>query len=261
MLALPARGQSVSCLRGSLLPAYAHNDYANPRPLYEALELGFRGVEADVLLRGGELRVGHDAGQSRSGRSLEALYLAPLRRIARQCGRVAGQIPFLLNIELKERSNEGFDSLVAMIARYVDLVEPAGVGDTPPVEIVLVGWHPPPGEIPSDRSRLFRIQQRVTSGNPAEDTRSAAVRLVSLDYGKTIGWSGGGPVPTSAATWLARVGAAKQAGPGRIARAYNVPLDSAVYRLLLDGGIDLLGSKRLGASRALLLAMNISQGP
>lgn len=71
----PAGGQARACALGPVLPAYAHNDYGNPHPLYDALELRFRGVEADILLRGGELRVAHDASATRPGRSLEALYL------------------------------------------------------------------------------------------------------------------------------------------------------------------------------------------
>jgi hypothetical protein len=69
----PADGQARACTRGPVLPAYAHNDYANPHPLHDALQIGFRGVEADVLLRGGELRVAHDASSTRPGRNLEAL--------------------------------------------------------------------------------------------------------------------------------------------------------------------------------------------
>lgn len=38
-----------TCSAASLLPAYSHNDYRNRRPLLDALELGFRGVEADVF--------------------------------------------------------------------------------------------------------------------------------------------------------------------------------------------------------------------
>jgi hypothetical protein len=49
----PAGAQATACPRGPVLPAYAHNDYTNPQPLYDALEVGFRGVEADILLRGG----------------------------------------------------------------------------------------------------------------------------------------------------------------------------------------------------------------
>ena len=260
----PAGGQATACTLGPVLPAYAHNDYANPRPLYDALELGFRGVEADILLRGGELRVAHDASETRPGRSLEALYLRPLRAIVGQCGRVIPRsTPFLLNVELKERSPAGYDSLIALIERYNDLFEtPPADSAGPPVEIILVGWYPPLADSTPDLGHQVWRQQQITTLSSGSGTESTtAVRLVSLDYGKTIGWAGRGPPPERAAGWLARLRAAKGEGPGRLARAYNVPIDPAVYRLLLEAGVDLIGTKRLLASRQLLLTLGATSPP
>jgi hypothetical protein len=254
----PAGAQAGACTRGPVLPAYAHNDYANPHPLYDALQLGFRGVEADILLRGGELRVAHDASAARPGRNLEALYLRPLRAIVLQCGHVLpSSTPFLLNVELKERSRASYDSLIALLERYTDLFEsPTADRGGPPVEIILVGWYPPPADPTLDLRYPLWHQQRITTLSPGSGTRStSAVRLVSLDYGKTIGWSGRGPLPERARSWLARLRAAKGERPGRLARAYNVPIDPAVYRLLLEAGVDLIGTKRLLASQEVLLAL------
>jgi glycerophosphoryl diester phosphodiesterase len=241
-----------------VLPAYAHNDYANLRPLYDALELGFRGVEADILLRGGELRVAHDASATRPGRNLETLYLRPLQAIAQQCGHIlAPSAAFLLNVELKERSRAGYDSLLALLERYADLFEPRLANRSgPPVEIILVGWHPPLAGSSSDLRHPLWHQESITTLSPGSATQPrTAVRLVSLDYGKTIGWSGRGPLPERAATWLARLRAAKEEGPGRLARAYNVPIHPAVYRLLLEAGVDLIGTKRLVASQQVLVRL------
>jgi hypothetical protein len=54
-----AANAQPACPRGEL-PAYAHNDYRNARPLEDALSMGFRGVEVDLVLVDGVLRVGHD---------------------------------------------------------------------------------------------------------------------------------------------------------------------------------------------------------
>ena len=252
--------QTGPCTRRSDLPAYSHNDYQNSRPLTSALELGFRGVETDILFRGGELRVGHDVAGTRPGRTLEALYLRPLRTIIHRCGKVIAQpMPFLLNIELKERSRPGYDSLIALLERYADVFEPSVPGvELAPVEIVLVGWHPPSAE--PARARGFRVgrQQLITTLSSGTGTYStAAIRLVSLNYDKTIRWSGQGPPPDRAARWLERLRAAKGESPGRLARAYNVPVNAAVYRLLLEGGVDVIGTKRLSASRRVLLTLGV----
>jgi hypothetical protein len=95
----------------------------------------------------------------------------------------------------------------------------------------------------------------------AQGSAGAAIRLVSLDYGKTIRWSGRGPVPERARQWLATLRAARDTAPGRLARVYNVPVVPSIYRLLLDAGVDLIGTKRLAASAEVLRSMKAPSLP
>src|SRR5262249_42811320 len=79
--------------------AHAHNDYEHKRPLFDALACGFCSVEADIFLRGNQLLVGHSPLDLRPERTLEKLYLDPLReRITANRGRVypGGPTVFLL---------------------------------------------------------------------------------------------------------------------------------------------------------------------
>jgi hypothetical protein len=159
----------------------------------------------------------------------------------------------LLNLELKERSQAAYDSLIAVLARYSDLFEEHPPQSIAAVEIVLLGWSP---TIPTARTAIERrlgSQYRITTlTSTSSPDRSQPVRLVSLDYGKTIGWSGRGPAPQRAGTWLARVRAVKGTSPRYLARAYNAPANTAVYRLLLDGGVDLIGTDDLRATHRVL---------
>src|SRR5436305_12662245 len=66
--------------------AHAHNDYEHKRPLFDALECGFCSVEADIWLVDGKLLVAHDRNQVKPERTLQALYLDPLRERARRNG-------------------------------------------------------------------------------------------------------------------------------------------------------------------------------
>src|SRR4051794_7241519 len=75
-----------------LLNAHAHNDYAHPRPLFDALDQGFTSVEADVFPVDGELLVGHNRRDLKPDRTLETLYLAPLAdRVEKNSGHVFPQ--------------------------------------------------------------------------------------------------------------------------------------------------------------------------
>src|SRR5687768_2782427 len=195
------------------LPAYSHNDYLNRRPLLDALDLGFRGVEADVFLIDDSLRVGHDRRSAARAGTLEALYLLPLRDIIERCGSLGDSAkPFLFTVELKESSAAARSA----VARAVASLDGAGRSN---VLLVLVP-HPDP-------------------------------RLVSLDYGKTIGrwWMS----EACRRRRLQEIRQKKAAAPGALFRAHNVPVDRRVYDRLFEAGIDLIGTKDLKATRRLLM--------
>src|SRR5262245_56842543 len=63
---------------------HAHNDYAHAVPLHDALDRGFCSVEADIFLVCGDLLVGHNQAALDPARTLESLYLDPLRALAGQ---------------------------------------------------------------------------------------------------------------------------------------------------------------------------------
>ncbi|MCK5137459.1 MAG: hypothetical protein KAR19_16865 [Bacteroidales bacterium] len=48
-------------------PAHAHNDYNHEHPLFDALENGFRSIEADVFSMGDSLYVAHDRKDIKQG--------------------------------------------------------------------------------------------------------------------------------------------------------------------------------------------------
>src|SRR2546423_3232250 len=88
MMALALVGATEVQRPRPLARAHAHNDYEHARPLAEALEQGFCSVEADVHLVQGHLLVGHDPRELRPGRTLQSLYLDPLKkRVAENGGR------------------------------------------------------------------------------------------------------------------------------------------------------------------------------
>jgi hypothetical protein len=102
------------------------------------------------------------------------------------------------------------------------------------------------------RFQLARIQHLVVEPNVVADT-ARIVRLVSLDYGKTVGrfWTSG----TERKKWLPTARALKDAAPDRLLRVFNVPNDERLYRSLIAAGVDLIGTKTLLDSRRSLVAL------
>src|SRR5436853_7424002 len=118
-----------------LLPqAHAHNDYEHARPLLDALDHGFCSVEADIWLVGGDLLVGHDRKDLKPGRTLEALYLEPLReRVKANGGRVyRGGPAFCLLIDVKTEAEATYVALDKVLARYADILTATRDGKVEP---------------------------------------------------------------------------------------------------------------------------------
>jgi hypothetical protein len=235
------------CSPSRLLPAYSHNDYNNVRPLEDALALGYQGVEVDYVLVGRELLVGHGRGEVMPGRSLERLYLAPLRERVRRCGWVqSAERPFLLTIDYKDQGRWGYRALHELLEKYTDVV--GATGNPRAVQVVLVGWHPPLRELARDPVKLVTVQAHISRSGLRIPGDTNLVGLVSLDYGKTMRWRGRGALSKDDQRVLQHITAARAALPNRLIRAYNVPPEPGVYRLLLRSGVDLIGIK--GLSRA-----------
>src|SRR5438105_5170374 len=86
-----------------LTRVHAHNDYEHKHPLWDALDHGFCSVEADIYLVNGKLLVAHMRSQVKPERTLEKLYLDPLRqRVKENGGRVYAAGPeVVLLIDIK----------------------------------------------------------------------------------------------------------------------------------------------------------------
>lgn len=237
------------CTGGILLPAYSHNDYRNSRPLLDALLLGYRGVEVDLFLQKGDLVVGHDRSELRRERTLEHLYLTPLRDRLNACGYLLpGRAPFLLNIELKERDPEAFRVLVNQLERYDGLFRQSAPVLNAPVRLTLVGWWPRPMTGPDYLSVQLAMDGSVSEpvGEP-----TSRIGLVSVDYTKALEWNGKGNVPALAAASLKAARDTAEA-LGIPLRVHQAPPKRSIYQWLLASGVTLIGVKDLKKGRELL---------
>jgi glycerophosphoryl diester phosphodiesterase len=239
----------------SLLPAYAHNDYMNEYPLLDAIALGFRGVEVDYFVVDGELRVGHDLDETEPGRTVEPLYLAPLRAYLGDGAPHYENQPFILNIESKREGMEAYDALHQLLSRYEDILTTVrdGVEQPGPVQVILVGWHPPLEYLRNQPVRYAAVQMHYTELPPDHAQYPAhLVRLISQNYNAKLLARGRRPVSKRLQERFRDVAHAAHEVPGRLARVYGTPTSATVYSAILDAGIDLIGTKDIVGANALL---------
>ena len=248
LVSMPADGQSP------LDHAHAHNDYRHARPLLDALDRGYGSVEADVYLVDGALLVAHARDSVRTDRTLESLYLAPLRAwIGARGGNVyAGRPPLTLLIDVKSQAESTWAALEPLLRRYDDVIA-SWHGDsmtTRPVFAVISGERPLV-TLPAQRDRWAGLDGRLADLDSVHGPPAVAMPLVSDDWKHITKWRGRGAPPDSVRHRVARA-VARAHAQGRRLRFWNTPDVPVVWRLLVRSGVDLIGADDLDALRQFL---------
>lgn len=248
-----ALGATRAYAQPSLDRAHAHNDYQHARPLLDALDRGFGSIEADIWLVDGALLVAHDRDSVRTDRTLEALYLAPLRaRIATTDGRVyPGRPPITLLIDIKSHADSTWRVLEPLLRQYDDVIT-SWHGDsmtTRPVVAVLSGKRPIV-TLSAQRNRWAGLDGRLADlGAPRK--AAAAMPLVSDDWEKITKWRGDGPMPSNVRRRVMQAVTRAHARGQRL-RFWNTPDLPVVWQLLFESGVDVIGADDLDALRRFL---------
>jgi len=244
-------------LAGPVVPlpqAHSHNDYVRRRPLLDALDHGFCSVEADVFRVGDALLVAHERATLRPERTLEALYLEPLRaRVRANGGRVYRDGPaFTLMIDIKENGAEAYARLREVLAGYREMLTEVRDGKvTERAVAVILSGDRPKERVLAERERLVGIDGRL------EDLASAlpahAMPLLSDNWPAHFRWRGEGPMPEEERRKLREI-VAKAHAAGRRVRFWAIPHREALWEELLSAGVDLLNVDLLPRLRDFLLA-------
>ena len=238
--------------RVRVLPAHAHNDYYHRRPLLDALEHRFRSVEADIFLVDGDLLVGHARFELRAERTLQSLYLDPLRAwVARHEGAVyPGGPPLILLIDIKTDGAATYRVLRDVLAQYADILTRVEDGELHEgaVTAVISGnrdWN----LIAADHPRYAGIDGRM--GDLDRSVSSTLMPLVSDRWGTHFRWNGTGDMPADERSRL-RTLVSRAHQQGRLIRFWGTPEVPALWQELVDAQVDLINTDRLSQLRDFL---------
>lgn len=228
-----------------LARAHAHNDYEHKRPLLDALDCGFCSVEADIWLVKGQLLVAHTPLDWNTDRTLEKLYLDPLRdRVKANAGKVykAGA-PFFLMIDVKTEAKGTYAALAKVLESYADIltVTRDGKVESKAVTVVISGNR--------DVKTLTEQKTRYAAidGRPADLDGAAPAALVpwvSAEWGLQFKWAGTGAMPDDERKKLREM-VAKAHKQGRKVRFWATPEKVEVWKELLAADVDLLNTDKL----------------
>ncbi|MFJ4768138.1 phosphatidylinositol-specific phospholipase C/glycerophosphodiester phosphodiesterase family protein [Streptomyces uncialis] len=255
-----ARGQGATPRNPRpLRHAHAHNDFAHPGPLHDALAHRFTSVEADVHLVDGQLLVAHDPVDLDPSRTLDSLYLAPLAaRVRAHHGTVyrGSRLSLQLLVDLKTEGVAAYRALDRRLRAYPGLLSSyrAGRVRRGPVTVLVSGDRAARGPMAVQRVRYAFHDGRLTDLGPA--VRPSLVPLISDDWGRHFTWRGAGPVPSAERETLRRITAEARSRGLRV-RFWATPDTpgperEAVWDELLAAGVDHLNTDDLAGLAAYL---------
>ncbi|MCX6924432.1 MAG: phosphatidylinositol-specific phospholipase C/glycerophosphodiester phosphodiesterase family protein [Verrucomicrobia bacterium] len=249
-----ACGVSLGAEPLPLIHVHAHNDYEHERPLFDALDHGFCSVEADVHLVDGRLLVAHDRSKVKPERTLQALYLDPLRdRVKRNNGRVYPAGPeFTLLIELKSDWQTSYPVLRDILKQYAGMLTTfrPGATETNAIRVIITG-HRSKEMFVGESTRYAGVDGELTdldSGAPAN-----LVPWISSEWGRSFKWRGTGPIPEAEKLKLQAI-VSKAHAQGRKVRFWGAPDQPSFWREIRSDGVDLINTDDLEGAQKFLLS-------
>ncbi len=180
----------------SSLSVFAHNDYAKSNPFYKAYshQVGF--IEADVFLKDGKLLIGHARVDLRDNKTLDSLYLNPLRRsiIKNNGSAYASHRQLTLMIDLKMDSIPLLKVLVETLKNYHELT------DCSSLKITITGSMPDPS-LWDQYPDFIHFDGRP--GITYTQDQLKRVELISDNFNNYSHWNGKMPIPlkTKQSSW------------------------------------------------------------
>ncbi len=228
-----------------LTRAHAHNDYEHTRPLLDAIDHGFCSVEADIWLSNGNLLVGHTPLSLKKDRTLESLYLDPLRERAKtNGGKVYPKGPaFFLMIDIKSDAKATYAALAKVLENYADLLTVTRDGKTEAKAVtVVISGNRAVKDIADQKTRYAAID-----GRPSDldgDKSSSLVPWISDSWKTQFEWDGTGAMPDDERKKLREL-VAKAHKQGRKVRFWATPEKVEVWKELLAADVDFLNTDKL----------------
>ena len=228
-----------------LIHTHAHNDYEHKRPLFDALDHGFCSVEADIYIVDGQLLVAHNRSQVKPERTLQSLYLDPLReRVKKNGGKVYANGPEVtLLIDIKPDWRTIYPTLREVLKQYADILS-TFEGDqkkTNAITAILSGSRS------LDMFKGETVRYAAYDGTLANLDSDASANLIpwiSENWGATFKWPGRGEMSLADKLKLQET-VTKAHHKGRQVRFWGAPDNATFWREMFLNGVDLINTDDL----------------
>ncbi len=236
-----------------LIHAHAHNDYNHTHPLMDALSHGFCSVEADVHLVDGQLLVAHDLKAVKPGRTLQSLYLDPLReRVKTNGGSVfPGGPEVILLVDLKGDWKESYPVLRNILKQYSDMLVTFqdGTKKTNAVRAIVTG-NRARQMFAGETVRYASLDGELINLKPGDT--ADLFPWISSNWKANFKWDGKGEMPAEERAKLKDI-VARAHQQGKRVRFWGGPDQPVFWGAMLANGVDLINTDHLAEAQKFLL--------
>jgi hypothetical protein len=221
-----------------LFPGHAHNDYNHNRPLLDALQAGFRSVEADVYLSGGTLCVAHDAKDIRPERTLSLLYLQPLWERHRTLPE-----GFQLLVDIKTNGEEVHAALKHEMRPFEPMFTQFKQGKVKKKNVtVILSGDRPRRVLEAENNRFVALDGRPE--DLGQNISPTLMPLVSTSWFGAIKWFGSGEMPETERQKVVDL-VTRTHAEGKTFRFWAAPDTPAGWEVQQKAGVDLINTDKL----------------
>ena len=236
--------------------AHAHNDYEHARPLVDALGHGFCGIEADIWLVNGQLLVAHNLQDAKPERTLQALYLDPLRaRVTQNGGKVFRNGPtILLLIDVKSDATNTYVALHEVLTRYDGMLTRYSPTQTATGAVtIVISGNRARDLMAAESNRLAAYDGRLADLESGDSRHF--IPLVSDNWTQHFKWrarTDEGPLSRAESAKLKQL-VERAHEQGRRLRLWATPDNAAMWTALCDAGVDYVNTDDLAGLEKFLL--------
>ncbi|GAB4107898.1 hypothetical protein GCM10028791_03450 [Echinicola sediminis] len=218
---------------GLLFKLHSHNDYHQTVPFWTAYASQCASIEVDVILQEGKLMVAHEKETIEAGKTLESLYLQPIRK-AKELNLAHG-LNFQLLIDIKTEAYSTMMVLEEVLEDYRDILSN---GSRSGVQVVVSGSRPSVKDY-RNYSDLVRFDYQDT--DLSGELPWEKIALVSLPYSRFSVWNGKGRIVAEEKANLEAL-IKKVHDANRPIRFWGAPDSKSAWKAFYDLGIDFINT-------------------
>ncbi|WP_419213972.1 alkaline phosphatase [Maribacter sp. X9] len=210
---------------------HSHNDYKQNIPFWKAFSAEVQSIEVDVFLRDGKLLVAHDLSEADESRTLERLYLEPLKEVI-ELGQLKNRSLQLL-VDVKSDAITTLNAIVSALNDY------AMVRDNEKISIVISGNRPALSNYVNYPKFIFFDYQSIDTVTDTDVLDKIA--MVSLSFTNYSEWNGKGRLTADDFERVTKV-ITKAHALNKPFRFWATPDSKSAWKTFMSMGVDFINT-------------------